>query len=140
MNRLLQQFGSLSGSRPEQPDRFYHSVLGLDDFHGNAGNLQRNAGFRNILKMIEDQAIQGFWPVEWKLQAEFAIQIAQQAASVHQPASVLLAAIGATLRRGMGGELANDFFQYVFEADQSKQFAIFVHDHADAALIFLEML
>jgi hypothetical protein len=45
--------------RTEQADSFHHAVMFVQDFDGDAGNFEGYPCFRNILKMLDNQSIQG---------------------------------------------------------------------------------
>jgi hypothetical protein len=54
----------------------YAAVLGLHDFHGHTGNADGYTRFRNILKVLEDQSVQGLGAIQGQFQPELTIQAA----------------------------------------------------------------
>ena len=59
---------------------FYHPALGLHDLHAVSPSILRaGAGFRDVLQVLEDQAVERLRTVEPEAVAELAVEFAQQA-------------------------------------------------------------
>ena len=60
-----------------------------------------------------------FGSVERELESQLAIQLAQRGSTLDQIAAIILFGVAAGTHRRMGGEFTDNFFEYVFQRDQS---------------------
>src|SRR3989304_8422248 len=143
---LLLQPLSLGGAgefrpwRSEKPHRLDDAVLRLQYFHRPVSDLPRYARYRNVLQVLEDQAVQGLGAIKWQRQAQLAVEFPQRRGALDQSAPILCPPERRGARRCRRGELADDLLDDVLQRHQPLEFAVLVHHQRDALVVFLEVL
>lgn len=70
---------SLQGFRSEYAYGNDATVLGLENFNGDVGQFDADAGLRNVLKVLKNQTVEGFGAIQRKVEAEHAVDVTQGA-------------------------------------------------------------
>src|SRR5487761_2056276 len=117
-----------------------NAILSLNDLDRISCDFKAGAGFRDISEMVEYQAVECLGVIQRQMQTQFSVQFAQGACAFQQHAAVFLAKEFSGLRRRLGREVADYFFQNVFQRDQTQQFAVFIHNQSQAGVAFLKLL
>src|SRR5690606_16445805 len=121
------------------PHAFDPVVGGLEDFQSIQADLQADAAVGDLLQRLGDQAVERLRPIAGQLPAEGSVDLPQRGGAVDDQGAVVLGMDIGAAQGVLVAELADDFFEDVFQCDDAEHVAIFVDDDADASLLFLEV-
>ncbi|RWW90332.1 hypothetical protein BHE74_00044329 [Ensete ventricosum] len=123
------------------PDQYlaHPIVLGLEDFQAIAANLQAHRAVGNRLQRFGHQAIEGLGAIAGQVPAQALVQFADRGGAVDDVAAIRLGFDVRVVDILFAFELADDFFEDVFQGDNAQHFAVFIHHHAQATLLLVEV-
>ena len=131
----------LTGNRgPMEQDAPNHAILYLDDFKGGVTDLQAQVGVRNLLELLEDEAVEGLWTIDWKGQSKPAIDVSHQARSVDHNGAVLTPLKWPALPSGvLAGELPDQFLDDVLKRHEPLDLTVFIDDEGKLLAVALKL-
>ena len=136
--RLLSAVLDAQADRPHA--RGLHRVVGgLQNLDRQIAELQAGAGLRNRFQIFEDQAVQRARPVGGQSQpsVRFSTRMLIAPLITKLPSASRWMSLCSVARRA--GELADDFFENVFERHQAADVAVLIDDQRDAPTVALEV-